>query len=357
MAPVVKALKERRDITLTVCVTAQHRSMLDQVLSVFKIDPDIDLNIMQPGQTLSDITAKVLVEVGKVLTSVKPDWVLVHGDTTTAMAATVAAFYQKIPIGHVEAGLRTGNLSQPWPEEMNRQVIDLMTNLFFAPTEDAKSNLINEGVCEQKILLTGNTVVDALLGVVQRLTDETQFSDQFDSEFDFLDKKRKMVLVTGHRRESFGSGFENLCEALRRLAYQGNSQIVFPLHLNENVRRPVHRLLSNVNDIHLLEPQEYLPFIYLLNRCDLVITDSGGIQEEAPSLGKPVLVTRDVTERPEAVRAGVAKLVGTSADKIFAEASELLSSYNEYQKMSEISNPYGDGDAASKIVQGLLSFE
>lgn len=356
MAPVVKALQARPEIDLKVCVTAQHRSMLDQVLSVFEITPDIDLDIMRHGQSLTDVTVDVMRGLEKVLADLNPDWVLVHGDTTTAMAASLAAFYQKKRIGHVEAGLRTGDLLRPWPEEMNRCVIDVMADAMFAPTHGARQALLREGVAESRIIITGNTVVDALLDITARFEQNPALAATLARQFDMLDLSRKTVLVTGHRRESFGAGFENLCRGLLDLATQNQScQIIYPVHLNQNVREPVNRLLANQDNIHLIEPLDYLPFVYLMNNSHIVITDSGGIQEEAPSLGKPVLVTRDVTERPEALDAGTALLVGTDAEKITASARELLEDAAAYQRMSKAHNPYGDGKASQRIVEHICA--
>ena len=350
MAPVVKAFKTKKGVETLVCVTGQHRSMLDQVLDIFNIIPDIDLNIMQPGQTLTDVTGNVLRGMERVLLEHKPDWVLVHGDTTTAMATSLAAFYQQIPVAHVEAGLRTGDLYQPWPEEMNRCVIDVMAHVLFAPTEGSKQALLGEGIDEDKILITGNTVIDALLEIVDRIEAQSELSAKLDAQFEFLDSDKRLILVTGHRRESFGDGFERLCQALLEIAGRGDVEIVYPVHLNQNVQRPVGRLLSGQKAVHLIEPLEYLPFVYLMNRANMIITDSGGIQEEAPSLGRPVLVTRDVTERPEAVQAGTAVLVGTDTRAIVNKTIELLDNKEVYERMSNAHNPYGDGQASKRIV-------
>ncbi|MBL4596045.1 MAG: UDP-N-acetylglucosamine 2-epimerase (non-hydrolyzing) [Robiginitomaculum sp.] len=353
MAPVVKAFAVEPDVDLKVCVTAQHREMLDQVLQIFEITPDFDLNIMRPGQSLSDITANVLLRLQPVMEEVAPDWVLVHGDTTSAMAAAMAAFYQQIPIAHVEAGLRTGDLSRPWPEEMNRKVIDAIGQLMFAPTEGSRQALLREGISDARIEVTGNTVIDALLDVVERIKTSAEIKASLDARFEFLDPAKHLILVTGHRRESFGGGMLRLCDALTQIAARGDVQILYPVHLNQNVQRPVMKLLGNSKDIFLIEPQEYLPFVYLMNRCELIITDSGGVQEEAPALGKPVLVTREVTERPEAVEAGTAILVGTDTDKIVSNAARLLDDRAYYEQMSNAHNPYGDGKAAQRIVQRI----
>ena len=355
MAPVVRALSARPEIDLITCVTGQHRDMLDQVLEVFGITPDIDLDIMRPGQSLFDVTADVLRGLEKVLETHKPDRVLVHGDTTTAMAAAMAAFYCRIPVGHVEAGLRSGDLYRPWPEEMNRKVIDVMADQLFAPTEGARQALLREGIDDKGITVTGNTVIDALLDIVKLVRDPSGPDKALSSQFSFLDRNRRLLLVTGHRRESFGEGFEQLCQALLELSSRPDIEIIYPVHLNQNVREPVNRLLSGCDNIHLVEPLDYLPFVYLMDRCHLVITDSGGIQEEAPTLGKPVLVTRDVTERPEAVAAGTAVLVGTSTQKIVKTATRLLDSELEYERMSRAHNPYGDGKASERIVETILN--
>ena len=355
MAPLVKALANAASIEAKVCVTAQHREMLDQVLDLFDIVPDYDLNIMKPGQTLYDVTTNILLGLKPILEEFKPDIVLVHGDTSTTLSASLAAFYQQIPVGHVEAGLRTGNLSSPWPEEGNRKLTGAITKLHFAPTETSKQNLINEATNEADILITGNTVIDALLQVVDKVqTDEALIAD-LAAKFPQLDESKKLILVTGHRRESFGGGFERICEALAEIATNHpEAQVLYPMHLNPNVREPVNRILKNVNNVHLIEPQEYLPFVYLMNKATVIVTDSGGVQEEAPSLGKPVLVMRDTTERPEAVDAGTVKLVGTDKDRIVSAVHELLTNPDEYQKMSRAHNPYGDGKACERIVNKII---
>ena len=354
MAPLVQQLNAHPDIDAKVCVTAQHREMLDQVLELFEIKPDYDLNIMKPGQTLTDITSNILKGMESVLQECKPDAVLVHGDTTTTLATTLAAFYQQIPVGHVEAGLRTGNLYSPWPEEGNRKLAGAVAHWHFAPTAQSQNNLLSEGVKEERILVTGNTVIDALLEVKEKLEQDENLQSQFANQFSFLNND-KVILVTGHRRESFGGGFERICEALAQTAKQfPNTQIVYPVHLNPNVREPVNRILSGITNIHLIEPQDYLPFVWLMNRSDIILTDSGGIQEEAPSLGKPVLVMRDTTERPEAVAAGTVKLVGTDTDTITNAIAELLTNELAYETMSKAHNPYGDGQASQRIVNQLL---
>lgn len=354
MAPVVRALDGIPSIDSRICVTAQHRSMLDQVLNLFDITPDHDLNIMRDGQSLSDVTVAVLDRLTPLLAAERPDRVLVHGDTTTAMAATLAAFYQRIPVGHVEAGLRTGDLTRPWPEEMNRKVVDAMADLLFAPTEGARTNLLREGLQDRRILVTGNTVIDALLHTVGRLRAEPDLAARCAEQFSFLDPGKRLILVTGHRRESFGDGFDRICTALARLAERPDTEVVYPVHLNPNVREPVRRILGNRPRVHLIEPLDYLPFVYLMDRSYLIVTDSGGIQEEAPSLGKPVLVMREVTERPEAVEAGTVQLVGTDVDRIVGAASELLDDPEAYQRVQRAHNPYGDGHASERIAKELL---
>ncbi len=353
MAPLVKAFSTTPGVELKVCVTAQHREMLDQVLQIFDITPDFDLNIMRPGQSLTDVTANVLRGLEPIIKEVDPDWVLVHGDTTTAMAAALAAFYHQIPIAHVEAGLRTGDLLRPWPEEMNRKVIDAIGQLMFAPTEGSRKTLLREGISDDAIVVTGNTVIDALLDVVERIESNPNIEAGLKAKFDFLNPNKHLILVTGHRRESFGDGMLRLCEALMQIAARGDAQVLYPVHLNQNVQRPVKELLGNSKDIFLIEPQEYLPFIYLMNRSEIIITDSGGVQEEAPALGKPVLVTREVTERPEAVTAGTAILVGTDTDKIVSHTARLLDDRSFYERMSNAHNPYGDGKAAQRIVEKI----
>lgn len=352
MAPVIsQLLLEKKSYDCRVCVTAQHRQMLDQVLGLFQIEPDYDLNLMTPGQSLADITSSVLQGVDKVLADCQPDLVLVHGDTTTTMAASLAAFYRHIPIGHVEAGLRTGNIHSPWPEEMNRRVAGMVGACHFAPTNKAKQNLLREGVAEHSIFVTGNTVIDALLEVVRLLRKTPALQQEMADRFSFLDTNKRLILVTGHRRENFGSGFEQVCRALRTIAEtEPDYEIVYPVHLNPNVQEPVQRLLGNTPAIHLIAPQDYLPFVYLMTRCRFIITDSGGIQEEAPSLGKPVLVTRTTTERPEALRTGRVKLVGTDTETIVNESLTLIREHDTYKQMSRLYNPYGDGLAAQRIL-------
>jgi UDP-N-acetylglucosamine 2-epimerase (non-hydrolysing) len=357
MAPVVRALSEAKQWEIKVCVTAQHRQMLDQVLDLFNIKPDFDLNLMKPGQDLTDITSNVLIGMRDVFNQWKPDLVFVHGDTTTAMAASLAAFYAKIPVAHVEAGLRTNNIYSPWPEEMNRRMVGRVASLHFAPTETARANLLAEGCADESIYVTGNTVIDALLNVVEKINTNTTISQQLRERFVFLQEDKRLILVTGHRRENFGQGFEDICKALRKIAERDDVEIVYPVHLNPNVQEPVRRILGGCPRIHLIEPLDYLPFVYLMNRAHILLTDSGGIQEEAPSLGKPVLVMRDTTERPEAVAAGTVKLVGTDAVRIVSETMRLLDDQQEYQRMFHTHNPYGDGLASSricKVIQGLF---
>lgn len=353
MAPVIAALAKAENITSRVCVTAQHRQMLDQILELFNITPDYDLDIMRPNQDLAHITQAVLVGIGAVLDDFRPDRILVHGDTTTTFATTLAAFYRKIPVAHVEAGLRTGDLSAPYPEEMNRRLTDIICDLYFAPTQSSYDNLVHEHIDPARIHITGNSVVDALLATVGKINDNPALQLEMSARFPFLDRQKKLLLITGHRRENFGDGFESICAALAKLSERPDVQIVYPVHLNPNVREPVNRLLGPCQNIHLIEPQDYLPFVYLMEQAHFVITDSGGIQEEAPSLGKPVLVMRDVTERPEAVDAGTVMLVGTNREKILTESYRLLDDANHYVTMSQAHNPYGDGKTSDRIVQIL----
>lgn len=358
MAPLVKMLQANTDDFETrVCVTAQHRQMLDQVLEVFEIKPEYDLNIMAPNQDLYDITSKVLLGLRDVIKDFKPDVVLVHGDTTTSMAASLAAFYQQVPVGHVEAGLRTYNMLSPWPEEMNRQVTDHICDYYFAPTERSQSNLLREGINPSKVYITGNTVIDALLMAVDIIKNRPGIEDKIKAELKekgYTVGNRKYILVTGHRRENFGSGFLNICKAIKELSQRHpDIDIVYPVHLNPNVQKPVYGLLSGLSNVFLIPPLDYLPFIYAMKHSALLLTDSGGVQEEAPSLGKPVLVMRNTTERPEAVDAGTVKLVGTDADAIVENVSELLNDENLYRKMSETINPYGDGKACERIIAAL----
>ena len=353
IAPVYLALKSDPFFNVKLCVTAQHRQMLDQVLSLFGLIPDFDLNLMKPGQDLTDITSNVLLGMRDIFKQWTPDMVLVHGDTTTTLGASLAAYYAKVKVGHVEAGLRTGNKYSPWPEEINRKITGVVADFHFSPTEVARSNLMREGVDDTSILVTGNTVIDALLDVVERIQSNETLQDTLKSQFNFLDPSKKILLVTGHRRENFGLGFENICHAIAELSKRSDLQIIYPVHLNPNVQEPVKRILSNLPNVHLIEPLDYLPFVYLMNQSTVILTDSGGVQEEAPSLGKPVLVMRDTTERPEAVDAGTVKLVGTDHHKIVEETKFLLDDESAYQAMSRAHNPYGDGKAASRIANFL----
>lgn len=366
MAPLVKEFQKRNtEFETVVCVTGQHREMLDQVLKIFDIKPDYDLNIMKRGQDLYDVTARVLVGMRDALKEVKPDVALVHGDTTTSTAAALAAFYRQIPVGHVEAGLRTHNIYSPWPEEMNRQITGRIATYHFAPTPLSRQNLIDEGVMEQQIIVTGNTVIDALHIVVDKIKTNQTLNQSLAEElktmgYDVsrLNDGRKLVLITGHRRENFGAGFISMCKAMKRLTqlYQ-HIDFVYPMHLNPNVRRPIHEVfgedLTNLGNMFFIEPLEYLSFVYLMEKSHIVLTDSGGIQEEAPGLGKPVLVMRDTTERPEAVTAGTVRLVGTDYDKIVGETQRLLDDKDYYDSMSKAVNPYGDGKACGRIVEAL----
>lgn len=354
MAPLVHALRSDVRFETKVCVTAQHREMLDQVLELFEIIPDYDLNLMKPGQDLTGITCGILEGLKPILAEFKPDHVLVHGDTATTLSTTLAAYYQQIKVGHVEAGLRTGNIYSPWPEEGNRKLTGAVADLHFAPTETSKKNLLKENIAEEGIFVTGNTVIDALLEVVEKLETDEVLNKQMKERFSFLDDCKRMVLITGHRRESFGGGFERICQAIVQLAIAFPMvEFVYPMHLNPNVREPVNRLLNGLNNIFLIEPLDYLPFVYAMNRSSVLLTDSGGIQEEAPSLGKPVLVMRDTTERPEAVDAGTVKLVGTDVKTIVTELTALLTDEQAYKDMSFAHNPYGDGEACQRICDVL----
>ena len=366
MAPLVKAFQQKKNKFETiVCVTGQHRKMLDQVLKLFNIRPDYDLNIMRQGQDLYDITARVLTGMRGVLQEAKPDIVLVHGDTTTSTASALAAFYQQIPVGHVEAGLRTHNIYSPWPEEMNRQITGRIATWHFSPTPLSRNNLIHEGIDKDKILITGNTVIDALYYVVATIRKDSTLLKQLDTALMSVgyettplaeQNSRKLVLITGHRRENFGDGFIQICRAIKTLAEQyAEVDFVYPMHLNPNVRKPIHEIFGNayLPNLFFIEPLEYLPFVYLMEKSTLVLTDSGGIQEEAPGLGKPVLVMRDTTERPEALDAGTVKLVGTDYARIVTEVSHLLDDNTYYNRMSQAVNPYGDGTASQRIVQTI----
>lgn len=357
MAPLVLAMYEDGYFETKVCVTAQHREMLDQVLEIFDINPDYDLDLMQSGQSLSDITNRILVNLKPILKEFNPDIVLVHGDTATTFAASLASYYEQIPVGHVEAGLRTGNIYSPWPEEANRKLTGVLANQHYAPTSNAKANLVKENVPTENVFVTGNTVIDAMLHIKKQIDSNDELKATLDAKFNFLDEKRPLILVTGHRRESFGEGFERICESLASISLKyPNAQILYPMHLNPNVREPVTRVLGEADNIYLIEPESYLPFIYLMCRAHLILTDSGGIQEEAPSLGKPVLVMRDTTERPEAVDAGTVKLVGTNQSIIVDSVVELLEDNDKYLKMSYAHNPYGDGKACERIISAIKQF-
>lgn len=365
MAPLVKEFqKHPEQFETIVCVTGQHREMLDQVLHLFDIKPDFDLNIMKQGQDLYDVTARVLVGMRDVLKEAQPDVVLVHGDTTTSTASALAAFYQQIPVGHVEAGLRTHNIYSPWPEEMNRLITSRIATYNFSPTPLSKQNLLSEGVPEDKIVVTGNTVIDALYAVVNKIKSDTQMNCQLQEtlkvagyDIDRLNGNKRLVLITGHRRENFGDGFINMCSAIKKLTEKyPEIDFVYPMHLNPNVRKPIREVFGEENAISnmfFIEPLEYLPFVFLMEKSDIVLTDSGGIQEEAPGLGKPVLVMRDTTERPEALDAGTVKLVGTNYEKIVNEVSALLDDESYYNTMSKAVNPYGDGLACGRIIRFL----
>ena len=354
MAPLVKAFTEEPSFESKVCVTAQHREMLDQVLEMFEITPEYDLNIMKAGQDLYDVTSNVLLGLRDVLLDFKPDIVLVHGDTTTTLAASLAAFYQKIKVGHVEAGLRTGNIYSPWPEEANRQLTSQITTYHFAPTKTSESNLLKENIDKSKIFVTGNTVIDALFLALNKIETNYDLKQKVKSQIEqyyAIKENKKIILITGHRRENFGQGFINICEALKKVALNNPTiDIVYPVHLNPNVQKPVNEILNDVNNVYLIPPLQYEAFVYFMNLSYFIITDSGGVQEEAPSLGKPVLVMRDTTERPEALEAGTVKLVGTNVEKIISEAQSLIDDENVYKMMSQAHNPYGDGLACEKII-------
>ncbi len=355
MASVVRALNAAEGIESRVCVTAQHREMLDQVLQLFGIEADYDLNLMKPGQGLTEITTGALAGLKPVLEDCRPDLVLVHGDTTTAFSASLAAYYQQIPVGHVEAGLRTGNIYSPWPEEINRRLTAGIARLHFAPTDRSRANLLAENVPDAHIHVTGNTVIDALFDVVGMLRADKAQSTHYAETFG-IDPSKRMILVTGHRRESFGAGFERICAALARLAQRDDVQIVYPVHLNPNVKGPVNERLGALSQVRLIPPQDYLPFVWLMDRADLILTDSGGVQEEAPSLGKPVLVMRETTERPEAVDAGTVRLVGTDEALIVSEVTQLLDDSTAHEAMTRAHNPYGDGKASGRILSAIRDF-
>ena len=355
MAPVIKALENEAGIESLICVTAQHRDMLDQVLELFNIKPDYDLDIMTPNQNLIDLTTVCLKRLNEVLSDCIPDRVLVHGDTTTSFVAALACYYSKIPVAHIEAGLRTNNIYSPWPEEMNRRLTDTICDLHFAPTQKAKNNLLQNGIPETSIHITGNTVIDALLDISHRIEKKKDLIQSINTEILTLINEKKTILVTGHRRENFGNAFEEICRALVIIADRTDVQIIYPVHLNPNVQEPVTRILSGHTNIHLVQPQNYLNFVYLMIHSFFIITDSGGIQEEAPALGKPVLVLRDVTERTEGLDAGTIKLVGANKNNITDEAFKLLDDKLTYKTMSNAHNPYGDGQASSRIMEKLIS--
>ena len=355
MAPVYRALEKTAGFDVRVAVTAQHREMLDQVLNLFGIVPDYDLDVMKPGQGLTEITAAVIKGLKPILEEFSPDLVLVHGDTTTTLSASLASYYQQIAVGHVEAGLRTGNIYSPWPEEINRKVTGTIARLHFAPTQKAAENLLAEGVDANSVSITGNTVLDALLDVVGQLEADPEQSSTFDAQFG-LNPSKRIILVTGHRRESFGDGFQRICEALSKLAERDDVQIIYPVHLNPNVKGPVEDKLGTLDHVQLIPPQDYLPFVQLMRRATIILTDSGGVQEEAPSLGKPVLVLRDTTERPEAVDAGTVKLVGTNTDLILHEVNSLLDDPEAFKAMAHAHNPYGDGFASQRIRDAIIDF-
>ncbi|MEY4921286.1 MAG: hypothetical protein RLY17_3 [Pseudomonadota bacterium] len=358
MAPLVHALAQDEAFESKVCVTAQHREMLDQVLRLFEIQSDYDLDIMRSGQDLTEITCRILEGLKPVLAEFKPDVILVHGDTTTTLSTSLAAFYHRISVGHVEAGLRTGNLYSPWPEEANRQLTGQLAMYHFAPTENSRQNLLRERVPDSRIFVTGNTVIDALFWVRDRIMNNSDLKASLAENYPFLNTSKKMILVTGHRRESFGDGFERICSALAEIALKHpDVQVVYPVHLNPNVSEPVNRILKDIDNIILIDPQDYLPFVYLMAHAYLILTDSGGIQEEAPSLGKPVLVMRDTTERPEAVDSGTVLLVGTDTDKIVNAVTSLLTDESAYYHMTRAHNPYGDGHACQRILEALKNHQ
>lgn len=357
MCPLVLEMQKDPRVEPVVCVTGQHREMLDQVLEIFDIKPDYDLSIMKHGQDLTDVTVSILSGLRDVISEVKPDSIFVHGDTATTFATTLAAYYQKVPVGHVEAGLRTGDLYSPWPEEGNRKLTGAIAKYHFAPTDWSQKNLLNEGVAQADIKVTGNTVIDALLWVAKKIDSDDELHAKIEAQLPKLNPEKRMVLVTGHRRENFGQSFDNICHSIRELAERGDVEVVYPVHLNPNVREPVDRILSGVDNVHLIEPLDYLPFVALMKKASIILTDSGGIQEEAPSLGKPVLVMRDTTERPEAVTAGTVKLVGTNQDVIVTEVTRLLDDKEAYLEMSYAHNPYGDGHACKHIIDSLFATE
>lgn len=353
MIPVVSALRKLGEFEIKVCVTGQHREMLDQVLNLFDLKPEYDLNIMRPNQSLVDIASAILLKLKEVFLIWKPDLLIVHGDTATTFAASICGFFEHIKVAHVEAGLRTGNNYSPWPEEVNRRLTGVIANFHFAPTVGAKDNLLKEGVNLGDVFVTGNTVIDALFDTVRRIEDSVALRAQLEHQFGFINNHKRLILVTGHRRENFGEGFEQLCQALAELSKRADIQVVYPIHLNPNVREIVFQRLGGAANIFLIEPVEYLAFVYLMSKSYLILTDSGGIQEEAPALGKPVLVTREVTERPEAIAAGVAKLVGMDCEKILNEIYQLLDDSLAYEAMAKSQNPFGDGSSGDQIAKIL----
>jgi UDP-N-acetylglucosamine 2-epimerase (non-hydrolysing) len=355
MAPLVVKLKQNAQIDSAVCVTGQHREMLDQVLELFDITPDYDLNVMKKNQSLSEVTSRIINNLSPILEEYQPDLILVHGDTTTTFSAALSGFYHQVSVGHVEAGLRTGNIFSPWPEEANRKLVSCITEMHFAPTEQAMINLKQENVKGNKIMVTGNTVIDALMMIKDNIEGDINLQNSLSKNFSFIGDGKRIVLVTGHRRENFGQGFENICGSLKSLAIKNNDvNFVYPVHLNPRVREPVNQLLSNIDNIHLIEPQGYLEFVYLMINSYVILTDSGGIQEEAPALGKPVVVMRNTTERPEAVSAGTVVLVGTDKNKIVDTIDSLLNDKDRYREMSMAHNPYGDGTASEKIINHII---
>ena len=356
MAPVINAFKaDQSNFQTVVAVTAQHREMLDQVLTLFEIVPDYDLDLMAPNQTLESLTSKVLIGISDLLVEIKPNVVFVQGDTTTTFASALAAFYKMIPVAHIEAGLRTNNIYSPFPEEINRRMTTSMASFHFPPTKQSQQNLLNEGVDKDTIKIAGNTVIDALLTVSNKIDKETDKYDNYFSEsYNIHFNHKKTILVTGHRRESFGGGFENICEAIKLIAEQNDVQVIYPVHLNPNVQEPVRRILNKIENVHLIPPQDYIPFIYLMKKAHIILTDSGGVQEEAPSLGKPVLVMRETTERPEGIETGAAMLVGTNKEFIVLTINNLLNDQNEYDKMARAVNPYGDGNASNLIFKHII---
>lgn len=357
MAPLIKLLQKTEGLEVKICITAQHRHMLDQVMELFDLVADFDLDLMQENQSINELSSRILSNMEKILKDSDPDLILVHGDTSTTLYATLAAFNRRIKVGHVEAGLRTYDLNFPWPEESNRQIVGKLSDIHFAPTQKSFDNLVDEGVSKDKVFITGNTVIDSLFQALEIIESDINLQDELRNRFSFLDNSKKLILVTGHRRENFGESLENICDSLKQISKIGKAEIVFSVHLNPNIKDIVYERLDNLDNIHLVEPLDYLPFIFLMKQSYIILTDSGGIQEEAPSLGKPVLVMRDKTERPEALDAGTVKLVGSSKDKIVAELTKLIDDKEEYNKIAKIQNPYGDGNASERIKDILLSMK